>query len=299
MEQNNWGEIRELKRLALKYSWCDEEVRSFLEKDNGVSLRRANFYSSSPTIEDINESFEYDADGNSLPIFSSDKYDINEQLRLLGKINDKFISQDLTDFCKSTGFVWNNGQFDRSDALHYWGLINQIKPKNILEIGSGWSSRVAANAAELTGSRLQCIDPNPRVEIQHLNLNIRKEKIQSFDPYELSRTLNEGDILFIDSSHSVKTGNDVVFIYCILFPLLPKGLIVHIHDLYLPYGRPRQQLIKHRMYWYEDYLTQILVSQNKLKPILANHFLARSRYRKQLTCTPNGIGGASIWFELH
>ena len=149
MDSNNWEEIKELKRLAQKYSWCDEEVRSFLEKDNGVSIRRVNFYSSSPTINDINESFEYDADGNSLPIFSSDKYDINEQLKLLDKINDKFISQDLTTFCKSTGFVWNNGQFDRSDALHYWGLINQIKPKNILEIGSGWSSRVAANAAGL------------------------------------------------------------------------------------------------------------------------------------------------------
>ena len=79
---------------------------------------------------------------------------------------------------------------------------------------------------------------------------------------------------------------------------LPKGLIVHIHDLYLPYGRPRQQLIKHRLYWYEDYFVQILVSQEKLRPILANHFLERSQYKTHLMSTPNGTGGASIWFKV-
>ena len=150
----------------------------------------------------------------------------------------------------------------------------------------------------MTGSTLQCIDPFPRADLHHLNIDFREDIIQNFDPHQLSNFLKTGDILFIDSSHSVKTGNDVVFIYCILFPLLPKGLIVHIHDLYLPYGRPRQQLVKHRLYWYEDYFAQILVSQKKLKPILANHFLARSKHSDQLIKTPNGTGGASIWFEV-
>nr|WP_170951113.1 class I SAM-dependent methyltransferase [Synechococcus sp. UW106] len=298
MDKINWKEIKELKRLALKYAWCDEDIRSFLEKDNGVTLRKANFYSSSPTIEDINQSFEYDRDGASLPVFSSELYNISEQLKLLSLLNNKFALQDLANFCSSTGFEWNNGQFDRSDALHYWGLIQKIQPKVILEIGSGWSSRVAANAAQITGSTLQCIDPSPRADLHHLNIDFREEIIQNFDPRQLSKTLSKGDILFIDSSHSVKTGNDVVFIYCILFPLLPKGLTVHIHDLYLPYGRPRQQLVKHRLYWYEDYFVQILVSQGKLKPILANHFLARSEFKDQLMDTPNGVGGASIWFEV-
>ena len=298
LDKTNWEEIKELKRLALKYAWCDEDIRSFLEKDNGVTLRKANFYSSSPTIEDINQSFEYDKNGDTLPVFSNELYKIEEQLQLLSQVNNKCALQDLTNFCSSTGFEWNNGQFDRSDALHYWGMINKIKPKTIVEIGSGWSSRVAANAAQRTGSRLQCIDPSPRAELGHLNIDFQKERIQHFDPYQLANTLNQGDILFIDSSHSVKTGNDVVFIYCILFPLLPKGLIIHIHDLYLPYGRPRQQLVEHRMYWYEDYFTQILVSQKKLKPILANYFLERSSFKDRLIHTPNGVGGASIWFEV-
>ena len=298
MEGINWDEIEKLKQLANKYAWCDEVIRNFLEKDNGVSIRKANFYSSSPSLDDINQSFEYDKHGNSLPCFSNEKYTIAEQLQLLGKLNNDLVNQDLADFCSSTGFQWKNGQFDRSDALHYWGIINMFKPKTILEIGSGWSSRVAAHAAQLTGSTLRCIDPSPRAELEHLDINFQKERIQNFDPHKLSNSLSKGDILFIDSSHSVKTGNDVVFIYCILFPLLPKGLIVHIHDLYLPYGRPRQQLVKHRLYWYEDYFTQILISQEKLKPILANHFLHRSEYKDQLLMTPNGIGGASIWFEV-
>lgn len=58
----------------------------------------------------------------------------------------------------------NNGQLDRNDALHYWELIQEIQLKVILEIGSGWSSRVAANAAQLTGTTFKCIAPSPRAD---------------------------------------------------------------------------------------------------------------------------------------
>jgi hypothetical protein len=83
LKKTNWKEIQELKLLALKYAWCDEDIRSFLEKNNGMTLRKANFYSSSPTIEDINQSFEYDRDGASLPVFSSELYNISEQVQPL------------------------------------------------------------------------------------------------------------------------------------------------------------------------------------------------------------------------
>ena len=109
LDKFNWQEIKELKRLALKYAWCDEDIRSFLEKDNGVTLRKANFYSSTPTIEDINQSFEYDKNGDSLPVFSNELYNISEQLQLLGIVNNRCVPQDLTNFCISTGFEWNNG----------------------------------------------------------------------------------------------------------------------------------------------------------------------------------------------
>ncbi|WP_186544815.1 hypothetical protein [Synechococcus sp. ROS8604] len=80
-----------------------------MEKDNGITLRKANFYSSSPTIEDINQSFEYDENGNTLPVFSSQMYDIADQLQLLGLINKECAPIDLANFCSSTGFQWNNG----------------------------------------------------------------------------------------------------------------------------------------------------------------------------------------------
>lgn len=164
MEEENWDEIAELKQLAKKYARCDEEIRDYLEKDNGVSIRKANFYSNSPTLDDIKHSFEYGKDGNTLPVFSKDKYIIAEQLQLLEAINRNLKGQNLDAFCSSTGFQWKSGEFDRSDALHYWRLIHEIKPKTILEIGSGWSSRIAAHAARMTQSTLWCIDPSPRAD---------------------------------------------------------------------------------------------------------------------------------------
>ena len=161
-ENIDWSEVKELKKLATKYAWCDEEIRNFLEKDNGISIRKANFYSSSPTIEDINASFEYDHKGNSLPVFSGDKYLIQDQSKLLARLNKHFDGIDLNKFCSSTGFEWANGQFDRSDAIHYWAFINELRPQKIIEIGSGWSSRIAACASEKTNSSVTCIDPSPR-----------------------------------------------------------------------------------------------------------------------------------------
>ena len=129
MEKIDWEEVKTLKTLAKKYKWCNEEVRDFLEKDKGVSIRQADFYSSSPTIEDIKNSFEYGENGDSLPIFSPEKYSEESQLENLYRLNKTIDEKNLDTFCHSTGFKWGNGQFDRSDALHYWAFIQELKPK--------------------------------------------------------------------------------------------------------------------------------------------------------------------------
>lgn len=299
MNPTDWEEVKRLKQLARKYKWCTEEVRDFLEKDNGVSIRQADFYSSSPTVEDINNSFEYDEHGNSLPIFSPEKYSEASQLEHLLRLNKTIDEESLDTFCHSTGFKWVNGQFERNDALHYWAFIHDLKPKKILEIGSGWSSRIAACAAKSTKSSITCIDPCPRADLENLNIDLKRNMIQSFKPETLANLMSAEDILFIDSSHSVKTGNDVVYIYCMLFPLLPDGLTVHIHDVYLPYSRPREHLVTNRLYWYEDYFTQILISNGYLKPLISNYFLSQSSSTKEhLIHTPHGKGGASMWFQV-
>lgn len=299
MKEIDWKEIATLKKLAMKYKWCDENVRDFLEKDNGVSIRQADFYSSSPSLEDIKNSFEYDEQGNSLPIFSPDKYSEDRQLDYLSRLNKTIDENNLHNFCHSTGFKWSNGQFDRSDALHYWAFIQELKPRKILEIGSGWSSRIAACAAKSVNSNVTCIDPCPRADLENLDVDFKRKMIQDFKPETLAGLISSEDILFIDSSHSVKTGNDVVYIYCLLFPLLPEGLTVHIHDVYLPYSRPRKHLTKNRLYWYEDYFTQILVSSGRLQPLISNYFLDKSTScSNHLIQTPNGKGGASMWFQV-
>jgi hypothetical protein len=291
-------ELNSLKKLASKYAWCGQEERNYLESEGGISIRKPHFYSSIPTISDIESSFEYDSLGNSLPVFMPELYDLASMAESLASIN-KHLPNDLSTFCSDTGFEWANGQFDRTDAVHYYGFIREYNPNTILEIGSGWSTRIAASAASFAGSKVICIDPEPRANLSGLNVEFRKSRIESFDPLDIASLLSPGDILFIDSSHALKTGNDCVFIYCLLFPILPRGLIIHIHDLlYLPFSRPRSHLIKERLYWYEDYLVHLLISAGRLRPIIANNYLQRSAKKSMLLATPNGVGGASMWFEV-
>ena len=82
-----------------------------------------------------------------------------------------------------------------ADAEFGHATFGTERATEIFQVGSGWSSRVAANAAQRTGSTLQCIDPYPRAYIQHLDIDFRKERIQNFDPHKLSKTLSKGDCI--------------------------------------------------------------------------------------------------------
>ena len=74
--------------------------------------------------------------------------------------------------------------------------------------------------------------------------------------------LGAGDILFIDSSHTVRIGGDVVHLFCEVIPRLAPGVIVHVHDIYLPYEYPRAWVEQLRWYWAEQYLLQALLAGN-------------------------------------
>ena len=200
-------------------------------------------------------------------------------------------------------FYFNNGLFDGTDALVAYCMIRHFQPRLIIEVGSGFSSLVAAEAvAKNKNSALICIEPFPldflRQGFRGLHSLIEK-KVEAIG-LEFFSQLESGDILFIDSSHTVKIGGDVNYLFLEVLPRLKPGVIVHVHDIFLPFDYPKDWVIDELRFWTEQYLLQSFLSFNsEFEVLMANAYLAH-RYMGELKATFTNSpwwGGGSFWIR--
>jgi hypothetical protein len=132
---------------------------------------------------------------------------------------------------------WNQDWFPRLDAAAAYAMVRSLRPRRIVEVGSGHSTRFLARAVAdgALDTRITAIDPQPRATIEQLAVEWLRSPVQrvaAFPP------LGEDDILFIDSSHQLKPGSDVEFLLKAVLPMLPAGVRVHFHDIFLPDDYP-------------------------------------------------------------
>ena len=173
---------------------------------------------------------------------------------------------------------WNNGFLPGLDIVALYSFMGIFNPKQYVEIGSGNSTKVARKA--ITDFNLQTkivsIDPAPRAEIDSLADEIIRKPAENVKDWSCVEQLNENDILFIDNSHRSFPNSDVTVCFLELIPKLKKGVIVHIHDIYLPYDYP--QIMCDRFY-NEQYLLAcfLLASENYLYIILPNYFVSEDK----------------------
>jgi hypothetical protein len=200
-------------------------------------------------------------------------------------------------------FHFNNGLFDGTDALVAYCMIRHFQPRLIIEVGSGFSSLVAAEAiAKNNNSALICIEPFPldflRQGFPGLHSLIEK-KVEDMDVNFFSQ-LESGDILFIDSSHTVKIGGDVNYLFLEVLPRLKPGVVVHVHDIFLPFDYRRDWVMDELRFWTEQYLLQAFLSFNsEFEVLMANAYLAH-RYMEELNATFTNSpwwGGGSFWMR--
>jgi hypothetical protein len=132
---------------------------------------------------------------------------------------------------------WNQDWFPRLDAAAAYAMVRTVKPRRIVEVGSGHSTRFLARAVADGGldTRITAIDPKPRASLAGLDIEWIAAPVQRVAAFP---ALCEGDILFIDSSHQLKPGSDVDFLLNAVLPLLPQGVRVHFHDIFLPDDYP-------------------------------------------------------------
>ena len=178
-------------------------------------------------------------------------------------------------------FSLDNAYFGSPDAEVLYAIVHFYKPRNIVEVGSGNSTllfRQAITDAHLN-TRLVSIDPHPRREIARYSDEVITERVENLRDVKRFAGLNANDILFVDSSHEVKAGNDVLFLFLQVLPSLRPGVLIHIHDIFLPYEYPRDWLMVQRWGWTEQYLVQAMLQDSAQYDVLwTGHYFQRKTH---------------------
>jgi predicted O-methyltransferase YrrM len=212
-------------------------------------------------------------------------FNIQEQLALLEKFD---FNAELLEFpverrneIAGTEFFYNNPMYGSGDAEYLYNMIRFFKPSKIIEIGSGQSTLMALNAIEKnkTGDKNYscehiCIEPYEESWLETKNLKVIRSKTEDMDS-SFFEQLGPNDILFIDSSHIIRPQGDVLFEYLEILPILKPGVIVHIHDIFMPKDYPDDWIFKEHRLWNEQYLLEAFLSLNdQFKIIGATNYLS-------------------------
>ena len=201
--------------------------------------------------------------------------------------------------------AWFEVPYAPFDAVALYAMIHKHKPARFLEIGSGISTCFAYRAIRDCGlsTEIISIDPLPRAEIDSIcNLTIR-EALECCD-LAIFDGLRPGDIVFFDGSHRSFMNSDVTVFMIDVLPRLAPGVLVHIHDIMLPWDYP--DLFKN-WYWNEQYLLAVYMMGNKdrIEPLFPTAFVCRDPEFEDFFSTPlldfaerndGWRGGGAMWF---
>jgi hypothetical protein len=204
-------------------------------------------------------------------------------------------------------YRFDNPAYSWADGSLLHAMLRHYRPSQVIEIGSGWSSACTVDTVEhyLDGAcRLTFIEPYP--ELLHTLLGETKTPVRIMEqpvqhvPLDVFTSLQANDILFIDSTHVLRTGSDVCYELFEILPLLARGVIVHIHDMFWPFEYKRSWAVDENRSWNELYAVRaLLANSDRWKIIMFNDWIFR--FERDLiadTYPPflNNTGGA-LWLQ--
>jgi predicted O-methyltransferase YrrM len=265
---------------------------------HGFHVTPVHFYEPIPDTQSLPETL-WSQPSELVGIDMSDA----KQLDLLRNQFPKFRSEyENISAEPAPGEVW---PFSRTDVLVAYCMVRHFQPRRIIEVGSGFSSVVLGQAAAKNkSSALICIDPFPHEVVRETNRvpalqSLIEKKVQDVD-LEFFSQLASGDILFIDSSHTVKAGGDVNHLFLEILPRLKPGVIVHVHDIFFPFDYRRDWMLEEFRFWTEQYLLQaFLIFNPEFEVLIANSYLNHYYAPDLKAVFPNlrrWIGG-SFWMQ--
>jgi hypothetical protein len=281
-------------------------IRESIQK-HGVNVLPIDYRVDTPSIEEIRSSFEY-ANGGVPPYLNEKVFNARKMagvLKRISKYAEEFRPDVEGNDATNEGFYWNNPMFSYSDAIAYYCFIRHYRPKTIVEIGSGHSTRIALEATRRNGlGKIVCVEPYPRAFLKNnRDIELIARPAQAITVADLDRWLcEEGDFLFIDSTHMVKTGSDCAHIYLRLLPRVRRRIVVHAHDIFLPFGMPQTWALEQQISWTEQYLLFALLIDNPRASVLFGSAYHDVFSKIALAAMMGGkypSGGGSLWFDYN
>jgi hypothetical protein len=225
--------------------------------------------------------------------------------RILAKFNnymDTFVTVPQSSDPAGSSPYWANGWFENFDPVSLMGMILLHQPKRYFEIGSGNSTKFARYVIQKhrLPTTITSIDPNPVTIINELCDEVIRQRLENTE-LSMFSALGSGDILFFDGSHRTFPNSDVTVFFLDILPNLKTGVVIHVHDIFLPWDYPIEW--DKKMYS-EQYVlaAMLLCDERPFKILLPNFFACMDSQLKssvaQLTsripCKPQGW---SFWLE--
>ncbi len=181
---------------------------------------------------------------------------------------------------KENAFPLTNDYYTTPDAEVMYAIVQMYRPARIVEIGSGYSTQLFRAAIQDAGlnTKLASIDPSPRQEVARFSNEVVKERVEKLKELDILLSLEPNDILFIDSSHKLEAGNDVLMLFLAILPTVRPGVLIHVHDIFLPFEYPKHWLIDLGWdFFKEQYLVQAMLAENPhFEVIWPGHYLQRT-----------------------
>jgi len=206
-------------------------------------------------------------------------------------------------------YHYDNPSYAYSDGIMLHCMLRHVKPRRLIEIGSGFSSCVTLDTDQrFLGGTLEAtfIEPYPELllslisDADRARITILPKRLQDVD-LEVFRALGKGDILFVDSTHVSKIDSDVNRLFFEILPALAPGVVIHFHDIFHPFEYPREWIYFGRA-WNELYLLRTFLQyNNSFRVLLMNTFMAhfhRPFFEQKMPLCLKNTGG-SIWLEKH
>lgn len=254
-----------------------------------VALRRAKLFKHTPPPTDIN---------------------LNELLQLSFVPDIKTTAAKLPfSEHKTSGlrYFYENNAFLYGDAITYATMIFKHKPARIFEVGCGFSSALALDVRDMISHyqpEFLFIDPHPELATQLIgtdtkHMTISSSHVQDIDPSTFD-LLQAGDIYFLDTTHIVKTGSDVLYHFEQILPRLRPGVFIHLHDVYYPFEYPKSWVLDMKLSWNElYYFRAFMTNNNQYEIVFFNNFMYNTYRDVMIDASPLFArnGGSSIWLR--
>ncbi len=247
----------------------------------GLHVIGDHFYEPIPNLREIEAN--YDGAPRAIPGHSLELEDFESRhAARLERYGPEF-----AEAVKSFGFDVTNYYFRGADALSYYCLLRETKPSSVVEIGQGSSTRIALAAlernAEETGTAASfvSIDPYTRllgeeIKPKHTRFEQIHQPLQQVPVEDLLKRCQGNALLFVDSSHVYKYGSDVWHLMHQVYPRLPVGCALHVHDVVLPYPWLKEFYVQQKWFWNEqDMLETFLAFNAAFKITLPVYWLHR------------------------